>query len=90
MKKVLQTVRSMRFGMLLLLPVLACSVLGSVVPQGESESLYIQNFPRLYHLILGLGIDRIFSGWFFPTLVGLFSLNLALCSVSQLRAAPGR
>ena len=90
MKKVLQTVRSMRFGMLLLLPVLACSVLGSVVPQGESESLYIQNFPRLYHLILGLGIDRIFSGWFFLTLVGLFSLNLALCSASQLRAAFGR
>ena len=90
MKKVLQTVRSMRFGMMLLLPVLVCSVLGSIVPQGESESLYMENFPRLYHVILGLGLDRVFSGWFFLTLVALFSLNLALCSFSQLRSVPGR
>ena len=45
MKKVLQTVRSMRFGMLLLLPVLACSVLGSVVPQGRARACIYRTFP---------------------------------------------
>ena len=90
MKKILPFIRSMRFGMLLLLPVLACSVLGSVVPQGETESYYAEVFPGTYHLILGLGLDRLFSGWVFITLSALFGLNLALCSASQLRAVPAR
>ena len=90
MKKILPFLRSMRFGLLLLLPVLACSVVGSVIPQGESESYYAQTFPQIHHLILGLGLDRLFSGWVFLLLTALFSLNLAMCSASQLRAVPGR
>ena len=90
MKKILPFLRSMRFGLLLLFPVLVCTVLGSIVPQGESESYYAEVFPGTYHLILGLGLDRLFSGWVFITLTALFALNLALCSASQLRAAPAR
>lgn len=90
MKKTLSFLRSMRFGMLLLLPVLVCAVIGSIVPQGESESYYAEAFPGAYHLILGMGLDRMFSGWVFLLLTALFSLNLALCSASQLRAVPGR
>ena len=90
MKKILPFLRSMRFGLLLLLPVLVCSVIGSVIPQGESESYYAEVFPETWHLILGMGLDRLFSGWVFLTLTALFSLNLALCSVSQLRAVSGR
>ena len=90
MKKLLSFLRSMRFGLILLLPVLVCSVLGSIIPQGESESLYAQNFPGTYHIILGLGLNHIFSGWVFLSLTALFCINLALCSVSQLRAVPAR
>ena len=90
MKKILPFLRSMRFGMLLLLPVLVCSVIGSVIPQGESESYYAETFPGAYHMILGMGLDRLFSGWVFLTLTALFSVNLALCSVSQLRAVSAR
>ena len=90
MKKILPFIRSMRFGMMLLLPVLLCTVLGSVVPQGESESYYAETFPGLYHLILGLGLHRVFSGWFFLLLTALFGVNLAFCSASQLRSVPGR
>lgn len=90
MTKALRFIRSMRFGMLLLLPVLLCSVIGSIIPQGESEALYAQNFPGIYHLILGLGLDHVFSGWVFLLLTSLFCVNLALCSYSQLKAVPGR
>ena len=90
MKKTLSFLRSMRFGMLLLLPVLVCAVIGSIIPQGESESYYAEAFPGAYHLILGMGLDRMFSGWVFLLLTALFSLNLALCSAWQLRAVPGR
>lgn len=90
MKKALRFIRSMRFGLMLLAPVLLCTVLGSVIPQGESESLYAANFPQTYHLILGLGLDHVFSGPVFLILTTLFGLNLTLCTVYQLRTLPDR
>jgi len=90
MKKALRFIRSMRFGLLLLAPVLVCTVLGSVIPQGESESVYAFTFPGAYHLILGLGLDHIFSGPVFLTLTGLFGLNLTFCSIYQLRSLSAR
>lgn len=80
----------MRFGLILLLPVLACSVLGSVIPQGESESYYTVHFPQAYHLILGLGLDRMFATPVFLVLTGLFGLNLGLCTYSQWKTVPAR
>lgn len=90
MKKLTAFLRSMRFGLLLLLPVLVCSVAGSVIPQGESESYYAAAFPKLWHLILGLGLDKVFSGPVFLILTALFGLNLTLCTVSQFHAVPAR
>ena len=90
MKKTLRFIRSMRFGLLLLAPVLVCTVLGSVIPQGESESVYMSSFPGAYHLILGLGLDHIFSGPVFLLLTGLFGLNLTFCTVHQVRTLPAR
>ena len=63
MKKLLSFLRSMRFGLLLLLPVLVCSVIGSVIPQGEAESYYAETFPGSYHLILGLGLFVLLFLW---------------------------
>ena len=90
MKKALRFIRSMRFGLMLLAPVLVCTVIGSIIPQGESESLYAADFPQLYHLILGLGLDHVFSGPVFLILTGLFGLNLIFCSAWQLRSLPDR
>jgi len=90
MKKTLTFLRSMRFGLLLLAPVLVCAVLGSIIPQGESESYYAEAFPALYHLILGLGLDHMFRTPVFLALTALFGVNLALCCLSQFQAVPGR
>ena len=90
MKNALSFLRSMRFGLLLLVPVLLCSVLGSLIPQGESETVYAEAFPSAYHLILGLGLDRVFRSPVFLALTALFGLNLTLCCFSQFRAVPDR
>ena len=90
MKKTLGFLRSMRFGLLLLLPVLVCAVLGSVIPQGESESVYAASFPGTSRLILGLGLDHIFRTPVFLILSALFGVNLTLCCFSQLQAVPMR
>ncbi len=90
MKKTLAFLRSMRFGLLLLLPVLLCAALGSVIPQGEGESAYAASFPGTYHLLLGLGLDHIFRTPVFLILLALFGVNLTLCCFSQYRAVPAR
>ncbi len=90
MKKTLAFLQSMCFGLLLLAPLLICSVLGSLIPQGESEAAYAEAYPSLYHLILGLGLDHIFRTPVFLALAALFGLNLALCCFNQFRVVPGR
>ena len=85
MKKVLRFARSMRFGLILLLPVLVCSVLGSVIPQGESESYYTAHFPQAYHLILGLGLNRMFATPGFLILSGLATGASWLCYYKALQ-----
>ena len=85
MKKVYDFLRSMRFGILLLLLIAACSVVGTVIPQGREAAWYAQNYTDIHATLLTLGMDRVFQGWFFITLLVLLCLNLSLCSILRVR-----
>ena len=85
MKKVFSFLRSMRFGILLLLLIAACSVVGTVIPQGREAAWYAQNYTDIHATLLTLGMDRVFQGWFFITLLVLLCLNLSLCSILRVR-----
>ena len=92
MKKVLSFLRSMRFGILLLSLVAVCSVIGSLIPQEHEAMWYVQNYPGTYAPILRLGLDRIFSAWYFIAILVMLCLNLTLCSIVRIRSvvAAGR
>ena len=85
MKKVYDFLRSMRFGILLLLLIAACSVVGTLIPQGREAAWYAQNYTDIHATLLTLGLDRVFQGWFFITLLVLLCLNLSLCSILRVR-----
>ena len=85
MKKVLRFLRSMRFGILLLLLIAACSVLGSVIPQGKEIAWYAQTYQQVHGWILLLGLNRVFQSWYFIALLVLLCLNLSLCSLVRIR-----
>ncbi len=85
MKKVLNTLRSMRFGILLLLLIAALSVVGTVIPQGQEVSWYAQNYGTLHGAILLLRLNRVFESWYFAVLLALLCLNLSLCSLLRIR-----
>lgn len=74
----------MKFGMLLLLIILAFSLVGSVVVQGAAESVYARDYPGAYHLIMALGFDHIFSTWYFLTAMALLCGNLTLCNIVRI------
>ena len=85
MRKVFRYMRSMRFGILLLCLIAACSVAGTVIPQGREVAWYAQNYPSAHPVILTFRLNRVFESWYFITLLVLLCLNLSLCSLLRIR-----
>ena len=86
MKRVFQYVRSMRFGILLLVLVTVLSVIGTVVPQGQEISWYAQTYKSFHGVILMLKLNAVFQSWYFRLLMVLLGLNLTLCSLVRVRS----
>ena len=84
MKKLLNYLRSMRFGILLLILIAVFSVVGSVIPQGRELSWYVENYPNSHPLLLVLQLNKVFKSWYFLLLMALLCLNLILCSVVRV------
>jgi cytochrome c biogenesis protein len=75
----------MRFGIVLLLLIAICSLIGSIVPQGNDKAFYMANFVKSHQLILLLKFDNIFSSFYFVSLIALLCVNLMFCSVIRFR-----
>lgn len=85
-KKLVNFLRSMTFGMILLGLILLCSFPGSVIAQGNTPDWYVQAYPDWHGWILRLGLDDVFGSWYFITLLALLCLNLTLCSLIRIRS----
>lgn len=85
-KKLMKFLRSMTFGMILLVLVLLCSFPGSVIAQGNTPDWYVQTYPDWHGIILKLGLDDVFGSWYFITLLALLCVNLTLCSLVRIRS----
>ena len=86
MKKVVQYLRSMRFGILLLILIAAFSVLGTVIPQGREIAWYAQTYQGFHAVILLLKLNDVFNSWYFQLLMIFLGLNLTLCSLVRIRS----
>ncbi len=84
MQKIIKFLRSMKFGMVLLVCVLLLSLAGSLIPQGNDPAWYAQNYPQFHQIILTLGLHRLFSTWYFVTLMALLCTSLTLCSLTRI------
>ena len=88
MKKIISFFRSMRFGMILLILVMACSLAGSLIPQGEEAMTYVRAYgPANARFFISAGFTDIFRSWYFILLVLLLCLNLIFCSILRFPAA---
>ncbi len=82
MKKLFSFLRSMTFGMILLVAAMAFSFAGSFIPQQRAAMEYVERFGAdAAKLIMLLGLDRVFSSWYFILIVVLLALNLTFCSI---------
>ncbi|MDO5120861.1 MAG: cytochrome c biogenesis protein ResB, partial [Erysipelotrichaceae bacterium] len=84
MKKILQFIQSMTFGLILLGAITACSVIGSLIVQNGEPMTYVRYYPDHYQIIFALQFDHIFTSWYFIALSALLCINLTLCSVIRI------
>lgn len=61
------------------------SIIGTVIPQGKEAAFYIQQFgPNLARLFQVLNVPDMYNSWWFLSLLGLFSMNLIVCTIDRL------
>lgn len=77
--------RSMKFGLILMLLICICSLIGSVIPQGYETIYYEQNFGEYGKFITGLKLNDIFASIYFIGLLFLLCVNLILCSILRFK-----
>ena len=84
MKKILQTLLSMRFANTLLAILALLCGLSSLLPQGRELPFYAENYPRAYVLIYRTHFYDVFGSWYFALLIGLLCLSMLLCTGRML------
>lgn len=78
---------SMKFGILVLLLIVAACVAGSLIMQNQIPAYYEANYgAAAARLILMLQLDRVFGCPWFLVLTAFLCVNLALCSVLRFGA----
>lgn len=87
MKKKLAFLRTMKFGMILLMIILVLCFAGSMIVQGRQESEYVARYGQgASDFILALGLDHVFSTPYFIIVGAALCLNLLDCSATRLKA----
>jgi cytochrome c biogenesis protein len=75
------TLRSLQFGIIALTAIAVVAVAGTIIPQGQSYEFYQEHFnPLVFSLIRIFRLDDTYSSPLFLGLMGIFGLNLVLCT----------
>lgn len=61
------------------------SIIGTIIPQGESPGFYIQKFgPNTAKIFQMLDVPDMYNSWWFVALLAIFSMNLIVCTIDRL------
>lgn len=80
----LDTLRSLQFGIVVLIAIATVAIAGTILPQGESPEFYTETYGSLIAAVVGIfHLDVTYSSPLFIGLMGLFGLNLVLCTLHR-------
>jgi cytochrome c biogenesis protein len=88
--RVLRLFSSVRFGIIMLLLVLACCMIGMLIMQENVQGFreYYENLTPSQRLLYGtLGFFDIYHSWYFTLLLAVTGLNIILSSIDRFPAA---
>jgi len=87
LNKIWKFFASVRLTVALLLTLAITSIIGTVIPQNESPSAYVNAFGDvLYQLFNTMDIFNMYHSWWFRLLLLMLTLNIIVCSVERLSA----
>ena len=86
-----KTIANLQLAIVLFLAIALLSITGTVIEQGESLQFYQSNYPddpALFGfltagVIMRLGLDHVYSTWWFIALLLLFGSSLAACTFNR-------
>jgi hypothetical protein len=77
--------KSVRLAMVLILVIIALSLCSTLVPQRQPEAWYAARYPHAIAAVIGLlHLSDIFRSVLFLVSVGLFTLNLTVCTADRV------
>mgnify|MGYP006268110919 CR=1 FL=1 len=90
-RKLIIFLADLRLAIALLLAIALFSVSGTVIEQGQSVSFYQNNYPEhpavlgflSWKVILAVGLDHVYTTWWFVSLLVLFGSSLTACSFTR-------
>ena len=90
-RRMLGIIADLRLAILLLLAIAICSISGTIIEQGESLNFYQENYPNdpalfgflTWKVILTLGLNHVYSTWWFLSLLVLFGSSLTACTFTR-------
>ncbi|KST65447.1 cytochrome c biogenesis protein [Mastigocoleus testarum] len=88
---ILPILTNLRLAIFMLLVIALFSISGTVIEQGESLEFYKTNYPLepalfgflTWKVILTLGLDHVYSTWWFLALLILFGTSITACSFTR-------
>ncbi|MEO0970761.1 MAG: cytochrome c biogenesis protein ResB, partial [Cyanobacteria bacterium J06639_18] len=88
---ILPILTNLRLAIFMLLFIALFSISGTVIEQGESLEFYKTNYPSqpalfgflTWKVILTLGLDHVYSTWWFLALLILFGTSITACSFTR-------
>ena len=76
---------SVKLALFLLFILAATSIIGTIIPQTKPAGFYIEKYGQnMASLIQTLNIQDMYNSWWFLSLLGIFSLNLIICSLERI------
>ncbi|MEO0946977.1 MAG: cytochrome c biogenesis protein [Cyanobacteria bacterium J06641_5] len=90
-RDLLRTIADLRLAIILLLVIAAFSATGTVIEQGRSLEFYQENYPEnpalfgflTWKVIAVLGLNEVYTTWWFVSLMILFGASLAACTYTR-------
>ncbi len=91
LRQTIKTVADLRLAIILLLAIALFSISGTVIEQGESLPFYQENYPEdpalfgflTWNVILTLGLNHVYSTWWFLSLLVLLGTSLTACTFTR-------
>lgn len=90
-RKLINLLANLRLAIILLLAIALFSISGTVIEQGQSVEFYQNNYPESpavlgflsWQVILTLGLDHVYTTWWFVTLLVIFGSSLTACTFTR-------